>query len=166
MHSLLKNKNILKNLPFYSEEIKSAKKKRKIFVILLSELPFFSKESKKLTNKHLSEAQPFPLTRSKRPKRLTKHQILQNILPFYDSVGISTREHAHKYHAETYDVEVVDNTSLSDLLFLAKRSINDLFKDLLRSKKGFKYNLNTIVTLKRWNNATNRYDIETIQIKN
>ena len=140
------------------------KKRRKIFVIL-SELPFFSKESKKLTNKHLSEALPFPLTRSKRPKRLTKHQILQNILPFYDSVGISTREHGHKYYAETYDVEVIDNTSLSDLLFLAKRSINDLFRDLLRSKKGFKYNLNTIVTLKRWNNAINRYDIETIHIK-
>ena len=31
MHSLLKNKNMLKNLPFYSEEIKSAKKKKKDF---------------------------------------------------------------------------------------------------------------------------------------
>ena len=112
-------------------------KKKKDFsnIKLLSELPFFLKESKKLTNKQLSEVLPFSPKRSKRPKKLTKHQILQNILPFYDSAGISRREHAHKYYAETYDVEVIDNTSLSDSLFLAKRSINDLFRDLLREKE-------------------------------
>ena len=44
-------------------------------------------------------------------------------------------------------------------------SINDLFKDLLREKRGFKYNLITTVTLKRCNNAINRYDIETKYIK-
>ena len=78
---------------------------------------------------------------------------------------MSRREHTHKYYAATYDVEVIDNTSLSDSLVLAKRSINDLFRNLLREKTGFKYNLVTIVTLKRWNNAINRYDIETIHIK-
>ena len=44
-------------------------------------------------------------------------------------------------------------------------SINDLFKDFLREKRGFKYNLITTVTLKRCNNAINRYDIETKYIK-
>ena len=78
--------------------------------------------------------------KKKRSKRLTKHQILQNILPFLDSVVISRREDAHKYYAETYDVEVTDSISLDDSLFLAKRSINDLFRDLLREKRGFKYN--------------------------
>ena len=78
---------------------------------------------------------------------------------------MSRREHAQKYYAATYDIEVMDNTSLSDSLVLAKRSINDLFRDLLREKRGFKYNLVTIVTLKRWNNAINRYDIETVHIK-
>ena len=34
MHSLSKIRNALKNLPFYSEEIKSAKKRTKILVIL------------------------------------------------------------------------------------------------------------------------------------
>ena len=67
----------------------------------------------------------------------------------YDSVGISRREHAHKYYAETYDVEVIDNKSLDDSLFLAKKSINDLFRDLLKEKRGFKYNLEVVVTLKR-----------------
>ena len=73
--------------------------------------------------------------------------------------------HAHKYYAETYDVEVIDNKSLDDSLFLAKKSINDLFRDLLREKRGFKYNLYIVVTLKRWNNAINRFDIETVKIK-
>ena len=63
MHSILKNKILLKILPFYSEEIISVKKKR-------------------LTNKKLWDAVPFPPKRKKNPKSLTKHQIPQNILPF------------------------------------------------------------------------------------
>ena len=113
----------------------------------------------------MSDVFPFLPKRKKRPKRLTKHQILENILPFYDSVGISRIEHVHKYYTETYDVEVIDNTCLDDSLFLAKSSINNLFRDLLREKRGFNYNLETIITLKRWNNATNTYDIETKNIK-
>ena len=162
-----KNKNTLKNLPFYSEEIKSVNKKNKKTsnIELLSELPFFDKKPKELSNKELSEALPFTPKKPKRPKRLTKHQILQNVLPLYDSVGIFRREHAHRGSAETYDIEVTDNISLDDSLFLEKRSINDLFRDLLREKRGFKYNLATIITFKRWNNATNSYDIDTIYLK-
>ena len=59
----------------------------------------------------------------------------------------------------------MDNISFNDSLFLAKRSIKDFFKDLLREKRGFKYNLVAEITLKRWNNAINRYDIETIFIR-
>ena len=32
-------------------------------------------------------------------------------------------------------------------------------------KRGFKYNLVAIITLKRWNNAINRYNIEVMHIK-
>ena len=44
----LKNKNTLKNLPFYSEKIKSSKKSNKKFsnIKFLSELPFFYKNLK------------------------------------------------------------------------------------------------------------------------
>ena len=59
----------------------------------------------------------------------------------------------------------MDNISFNDSLFLAKRSIKDFFKDLLREKRGFKYNLVAEITLKGWNNAINRYDIETIFIR-
>ena len=122
---------------------------------ILSELPFFPKKAKKLTNYQLSKELPFF---PKRSKRLTKHQILKNILPFYDSAGISRKQYVFRNYAETYGVDVVDRISLSDSLFLAKSSIIDLFKDLLKEKRDFKYILSVRVTSKRWNNETNTYD--------
>ena len=93
---------------------------------------------------------------------LTKYQILSNILPFFDSAGISRKQTAFRNYAGTYEVEVMDSKSLDDSFFLAKRSINDFFRDLLEEKRGFKYILSTTVTLKKWNNPTNTYDIDTI----
>ena len=121
-------------------------KKLKVLKKKKNKSKIFTKKPKELSNKQLS----FPPGRKKRSKRLTKHQILQNILPFFDSAVISRREHAHKFYAETYDVEVIDNKTLDDSLFLAKKCISDLFRDLSREKRGFKYNLETVITLKRW----------------
>ena len=55
MHSLSKIRNTFKNLPFYSEGIKSLRKNNKKFgnIRLLSELPVFPKKSKKITNYQL-----------------------------------------------------------------------------------------------------------------
>ena len=58
------------------------------------------------------------------------------------------KRYAFRNYAGTYNVEVMDTKSLDDSLFLAKRSINDFFKDLLEEKKGFKYILSTRVTFK------------------
>ena len=93
---------------------------------------------------------------------MTKYQILKNILPLYDTIGISRSQYAHKGFAETYNIEVFDRISLSDSLFLAESSIVDLCKDLLQEKRGFKYTLSTKITLKICNSATNTYDIESI----
>ena len=68
---------------------------------------------------------------------------------FFDDVRISRREHALRGYAETYNLEVMDTKSLDDSLYLAKRSINDFFKDLLEEKRGFKYNLLAAITLKK-----------------
>ena len=116
MASKYKKTNLLKNLPFHSEEIENSEKKNKKFsnIKFLSELPFFSKKPKELTNKKMSDVLPFPPKRKRRPKRLTKHEVLSNILPFYDTVGIFKREHAHKGYAETYDVEITNSISLDD----------------------------------------------------
>ena len=56
------------------------------------------------------------------------------MLPYYETVGISRKQHAFRNYAETSEVEVIDKISLSDSLFLAKSSIIELFSDLLRKK--------------------------------
>ena len=90
--------------------------------------------------------------------------MLENILPLFETLGISERERAFGGYAETYNVEVADIESLSDSLFLVKGNIIDLFSDLLPEKRGFKYVLSAIITLKRWNNAINWYNIENIYL--
>ena len=131
-----KNRDSLKILPFYSSEIKNDKKKtRKTDNInILSRLP---SSSKKLTNIDLSEELPFFLPkRKKRSKRLNKYQILSNVLQCFDSAGILRKQHAFR-NAGTYQVEVMNSKSLDDSLFLAKRSIDDLFRDLLEENREF-----------------------------
>ena len=71
------------------------------------------------------------------------------MLPFYDDVGILRKRRAFKNYAETYEVETIDNKSLSGLLFLSKSRIKNLFNDLLREKRGFKYILGTKIILKK-----------------
>ena len=122
MLSLSEIRKTFKNQPFYSEEINSNKKKNKEFsnIKFLSELPFFPKKSKNLTIKQLSDGLSFPPKRKKRSKRLTKYQILSNVLPFFDDVGISRRERALREYVESYNVEVMDAKSLGDSLFSVK----------------------------------------------
>ena len=114
MRSNIKNRDLLKIHPFYNEEIKRNKKKKR-------KTKKFTKKPKELTNKQLSDVLPFSPEKSKKPERLTKYQILSNILPFYDTAGISTKEHAFRRYAETYNVKVMDSKSLADSLFFSKK---------------------------------------------
>ena len=139
-------------------KLKFLEKRIKKIVIL----KFLLKKPKELSNKQLSDILPFPPERKKRAKRLTKYQILRNELPLFDAVGVLRKQYAFRNYARTYEVEVMDSISLGDSLFLAKISIIDFFRDLLEEKRGFKYVLSTRVTFKKWNNATNTYDIDTI----
>ena len=118
MRSHYEIKNTLKNLPFYSEKTNNIKKTKKLTnTKFLSELPFSPKKIKKLSNYQLSKELPLFPKRPKRPKNLTKHLILKNILPLYNSVGISKRQRAFRGCAESYNVEVADRESLNDSLF-------------------------------------------------
>ena len=66
-----KNKNVLKNPPFYSEEIKSVMKKNKKIsnIEFLSELPFFDKKPKELTNIQVSKELPFIHQKEKKDQK-------------------------------------------------------------------------------------------------
>ena len=70
-------------------------------------------------------------------------------LPFYDDINISRKERVFRGYAETYKVEVINNTSLSDSLSVSKNSIKKLFDELLREKRGFKYIISVKITLKK-----------------
>ena len=73
---------------------------------------------------------------------MKKYELLRK-LPFYNNINILRKERAFRVNAKTYKVEVIDNKSLSDLLHVSKNSIKNLFDELLREKRGFKYVLST-----------------------
>ena len=68
-------------------------------------------------------------------------------LPFHDDINISRRERAFRRYAETYEVEIINNRSLSDSLSERKNSIKNLFDELLRERRCFKYIVSVEITL-------------------
>ena len=110
------------------------------------------------TDDSLSE-QPFfkqPI-RKPRIKKLSNHELLQ-VLPFYDIINVLRKARAFKKYAETYEVEIINSKSLNDSLSVSEDSIKNLFDELLREKKGFKYFLSTkIILKKRINNNEHTY---------
>ena len=144
--SLLGNNVNLKQLPFYGKTIKP-RIKEFINPKLLSELPFFEKpikaKIKQLSIKNYKQPIKNPHAKKLRNFKLLRH------LPFYDDINISRNKRAFKRYAETYKIEIIDNKSLSDSLSVSKNSIKNLFDELLREKKGFKYIISVKITLKK-----------------
>ena len=139
-------RNVSKQVPFYGKTIKSKIKK------LLSELPFFEKlkkaKIKQWSIKKLLSEQPFykqPIKKN-HIKKLSNQELLQK-LPFYDDINILRNERTFRGYAETYKVEI-NNRNLSDLLSVTKNSIKNLFDELLREKRAFKYITSVKITLK------------------
>ena len=162
MSSQGNNINLLKQLPFYGKTIKP-RIKEFTNAKLLSELPFFEKpikaKIKQLDTKELLSKQPFYKQPIKKlcVKKLSIHELLCE-LPFYDDINISRKERAFRGYAETYKVEIINNRNLSDLLSVIKNSIKNLFDELLREKRGFKYVLSTkIILKKRINDNEHKY---------
>ena len=151
------NKNTLKKIfPFYKEKIM---KKNKEFsnIKLLSELPFFEKP-KNFTIRYFLTKQSFHQAPIKKPKskKVTNQELLQ-VLPFYDSAGITKKDRSFRSYVSTYSVEIMDRESLTDTLDLSRTSMNELLTDLLREKRGFKYFITARVTLKK--HVNNEFDI-------
>ena len=162
MSSQGNNINLLKQIPFYGKTIKP-RVKDFTNAKFLSELPFFEKsikaKIKQLTTKKLLQEQHFYKHPIKKPriKKLKNYELLRE-LPCYYDINISRKERAFRRYAETYKVEVINNKSLSDLLHVSKNSIKNLFDELLREKRGFKYVLSTkIILKKRINDNEHKY---------
>ena len=69
-------------------------------------------------------------------------------LQFYDDINISKNERTFRGYAETYKVEIINNRNFSDLLSVIKNSMKNLFDELLRKNRGFKYIISIKITLK------------------
>ena len=54
-------------------------------------------------------------------------------------------------------MEVNDNFGLSNSLFLARSSIKDFLKDMLREKRACKYSILAIITFKKWKAEINAW---------
>ena len=82
-------------------------------------------------------------------------QRLKNIdllteLPFYDQLNIIKTDQAFSAYSMSYKVEIVEKKDLIVQLEASKSSIKDLFNDLLNETKGFKYQINLKVLLKKY----------------
>ena len=86
-------------------------------------------------------------------KQLSTKKLLQE-QPFYkqptnDDINILRNERALRGYAEAYKVEIINNRNLSDSLSVSKKSTKNLFDELLREKRGFKYIISVKSTLKK-----------------
>ena len=109
-------------------------------------MPFFKKsikaKIKQLTTKKLLQQQSFykqpikipPIKKIKELWIITRFTILWWYYYF-------KKKRAFKRYADTYEVEIINNRSLSDSLTVSKNSIKNLFDELLRERRGFKYEL-------------------------
>ena len=137
MSSQYENQDSLKNQPFYNEEIEQTEKNKKKH-----------KKSKKKYTK-------------KRRNKLTIYKVLRNILPMHDTTIITRKAYDFKGDAATYDVEVRDKKSLEGSLFSTKPTINELFTEIRKNIKGFKYYISTRASVKKWDSSseTTTYDV-------
>ena len=103
--------------------------------------------------------------RIKKCQNLTRRQILKDILPFFEDIGLTRRECTFRGSAETYNVEVIDSVGLIDSLNLAKRSITDFLKDQLQEKRGFKYSILAVVTMKIWKSEIDAWEFVNIYLR-
>ena len=87
-----------------------------------------------------------------------KNYELLRQLPFYYDINVSRKERAFRGYAKTYKVEIINNKSLSDLLYVSKNSIKNLFDELLKENRGLKYVSSTKIVLKnRINDNEHKY---------
>ena len=72
----------------------------------------------------------------------------------YDTVIITRKAYDLKGDAANYDLDVTNRKSLEGSLFSAKPTINELFSELRKNMKGFKYYISTRVSVKKWDSST------------
>ena len=60
---------------------------------------------------------------------------------------------------------MIHSVGLIDSLNLAKRSITDFLKDQLQEKRGFKYSILAVVTMKIWKSEIDAWEFVNIYLR-
>ena len=66
-------------------------------------------------------------------------------------------------YAETYKVEIINYKNLNDTFYASKNSIKNLFGELLREKRSFKYIIDVKITLEKRIND-NEFEPKTVDL--
>ena len=90
-----------------------------------------------------------------KPIKKPKVKRLKNIdqlaeLPFYEQLSVIKTNQAFRGYAMSYQVEIIERKDLIVQSEASKSSIKDLFNDILNETKGFKYQINVKVLLKKY----------------
>ena len=82
-------------------------------------------------------------------KRFKNKNLLCELL-FHNELRIEKMSKALKIYARSYKIKIIDSKHPSAKLTTSKRSINDLFKDLLDQIKGFKCQITVKFLLRKY----------------
>ena len=90
-----------------------------------------------------------------KPIKKPKVKRLKNIdglaeLPFDEQLSVIKRDQAFRGYAMSYKVEIVERKDPIAQFKTSKSGIKDLFNDILNETKGFKYQINVKVLLKKY----------------
>ena len=90
-----------------------------------------------------------------KPIKKPKVKRLKNIdrlaeLPFYEQLSVIKTDQAFRGYSMSYKFKIIERKELIVQLEASKLSIKDLFNDLLNETKGFKYQINVNVLLKKY----------------
>ena len=90
-----------------------------------------------------------------KPIKKPKVKRLKNIdglaeLPFDEQLSVIKRDQAFRGYAMSYKVEIVERKDPIVQFKTSKSGIKDLFNDILNETKGFKYQINVKVLLKKY----------------
>ena len=87
--------------------------------------------------------------KSQKIKRLTNINLLAE-LPFHKQLNVIKLNHAFQGYAMSYKAELIEKKDPVLQLETSKLSIKDLFSDLLKETKGFKYLITVQILLKKY----------------
>ena len=117
-----------------------------MYIIKIKYKPYKIEFWNEKERKELFQVLPFYSVLIEKPKikHLPNTKLLYE-LPSYDELSVVKISKAFKRYTRSYNFEIIGSEDLLAQLEARKSSIEDLFKDFLNERKGFKYQITVTV---------------------